>query len=206
MRSMAQEDQGKAFDGQIVGRLLAYLQPHRAKMIIAFVLMLLVSGLTLAIPLLLKEAIDNYIAAGNARGLALLAGVMAAMFVALFGAAAGQRYLLSWVGQRVLSTLRGQLMRHLQALSLGYHSRHIVGVTISRVISDVAVINELLSQGLIALIGDLLVLLGIVVVMLTLSPSLALFTFSTIPLMLLATYWFSRRAKAAFRPHPRQCG
>ena len=199
MRGMAQEDQGKAFDGQIVGRLLAYLQPHRAKMIIAFVLMLLVSGLTLAIPLLLKEAIDNYIAAGNARGLALLAGVMAGMFVALFGAAAGQRYLLSWVGQRVLSTLRGQLMRHLQALSLGYHSRHIVGVTISRVISDVAVINELLSQGLIALIGDLLVLLGIIVVMLTLSPSLALFTFSTIPLMLLATYWFSRRAKAAFR-------
>ena len=90
-------------------------------------------------------------------------------------------------------------MRHLQVLSLGYHSRHIVGVTISRVIGDVAVINELLSQGLITLVGDLLVLIGIITVMLVLSPSLALLTFSTIPLMLVATYFFSRRAKVAFR-------
>ena len=203
LRSMANEGEGKAFDGQVVGRLLAYLQPHRAKMIIAFVLMLVVTGLTLGIPLLLKVAIDRYIASGDANGLAQISVIMAAMFLALFGAAAGQRYLLSWVGQRVLATLRGQLMRHLQALSLGYHNRHIVGVTISRVISDVAVINELLSQGLITLIGDLLVLIGIVVVMLSLSPSLALLTFSTIPLMLLATYGFSRRAKVAFR-HTRQ--
>ncbi len=203
LRSMANESDGKAFDGQVVGRLLAYLQPHRAKMIIAFVLMLVVTGLTLGIPLLLKVAIDRYIAAGDANGLARISVIMAVMFLALFGAAAGQRYLLSWVGQRVLATLRGQLMRHLQALSLGYHNRHIVGVTISRVISDVAVINELLSQGLITLIGDLLVLIGIVVVMLSLSPSLALLTFSIIPLLLLAMYGFSRRAKVAFR-HTRQ--
>ena len=199
LRNMANEADGKAFDGQVVGRLLAYLRPHRAKMIVAFVLMLVVTGLTLAIPLLLKVAIDRYIAARDASGLGQISIVMAVMYVALFGAASGQRFLLSWVGQRVLATLRVQLMRHLQALSLGYHNRHIVGVTISRVISDVAVINELLSQGLISLIGDLLVLLGIIGVMLALSPSLALLTFSIFPLMLLATYWFSRRARVAFR-------
>ena len=199
LRNMANEADGKAFDGQVVGRLLAYLRPHRAKMIVAFVLMLVVTGLTLAIPLLLKVAIDRYIAARDASGLGQISIVMAVMYVALFGAASGQRFLLSWVGQRVLATLRVQLMRHLQALSLGYHNRHIVGVTISRVISDVAVINELLSQGLISLIGDLLVLLGIIGVMLALSPSLALLTFSILPLMLLATYWFSRRARVAFR-------
>ncbi len=196
---MANEADGKAFDGQVVGRLLTYLRPHRAKMLIAFVLMLVVTGMTLGIPLLLKVAIDQYIAAKDLGGLAQTSIFMAVMFLALFGAASGQRFLLSWVGQRVLATLRGQLMRHLQALSLGYHNRHIVGVTISRVIGDVAVINELLSQGLITLIGDVLVLIGIIAVMMALSPSLALLTFSTIPLMLLVTYLFSRKAKIAFR-------
>ncbi len=196
---MANEADGKAFDGQVVSRLLTYLRPHRAKMLAAFVLMLAVTGLTLGIPLLLKVAIDQYIAARDLGGLAQISIIMAVMFLALFGAASGQRFLLSWVGQRVLATLRGQLMRHLQALSLGYHNRHIVGVTISRVISDVAVINELLSQGLITLIGDVLVLVGIIAVMMALSPSLALLTFSTIPLMLLVTYLFSRKAKIAFR-------
>ncbi len=196
---MANEADGKAFDGQVVGRLLTYLRPHRAKMLIAFVLMLVVTGMTLGIPLLLKVAIDQYIASNDLGGLAQISIVMAVMFLVLFGAASGQRFLLSWVGQRVLATLRGQLMRHLQALSLGYHNRHIVGVTISRVIGDVAVINELLSQGLITLIGDVLVLIGIIAVMMALSPSLALLTFSTIPLMLLVTYLFSRRAKVAFR-------
>lgn len=196
---MASEEDGKAFDGQVVGRLLTYLRPHRAKMVAAFFLMLAVTGLTLAIPLLLKIAIDRYIAGGDANGLAAISAAMGVMYVALFGSASGQRYLLSWVGQRVLATLRAQLMRHLQALSLGYHNRHIVGVTISRVIGDVAVINELLSQGLIALIGDMLILVGIIAVMLVLSPTLALLTFSIVPLMLLATYLFSQRAKVAFR-------
>ena len=199
LRNMANEADGKAFDGQVVGRLLTYLRPHRGKMFAAFALMLVVTGTTLGIPLLLKVAIDRYIASKDLGGLAQISIVMAVLFLMLFGAASGQRFLLSWVGQRVLSTLRGQLMRHLQALSLGYHSRHIVGVTISRVIGDVAVINELLSQGLITLIGDILVLVGIIVVMLVLSPSLALLTFSTIPLMLVATYFFSRKAKVAFR-------
>ncbi len=199
LRQMASEAEGKAFDGQVLRRLMTYLRPHRTKMVIAFVLMLAVTGLTLGIPLLLKVAIDRFIAGGDAGGLAQVSILMAVMYVALYGAAAGQRFLLSWVGQRVLATLRGQLMRHLQALSLGYHSRHIIGVTISRVISDVAVINELLSQGLIALIGDVLVLIGIIVVMLALSPTLALLTFAVFPLMGLATYWFSRRAKVAFR-------
>ena len=87
----------------------------------------------------------------------------------------------------------------MQALPIGYHDPHIIGVTVSRVINDVAVINELLSQGLITLIGDLLLLVGIMVVMISMSPQLALYTFSVLPLMLLATWLFARKAKSAFR-------
>ena len=107
--------------------------------------------------------------------------------------------MLSWVGQRVLANLRSELFLHLQRLSLSYHDTHIVGVTVSRVMNDVATINELLSQGIITLVGDMLVLVGIMVIMLTMNPRLALLTFLVLPLMVLATIWFSRRARVAFR-------
>jgi ATP-binding cassette subfamily B multidrug efflux pump len=194
------EKEGESrFDRRVMIRLLPYLRPYWARMGAAFALMLIESALALAIPYLIKVAIDDFIAVGDAAGLTQVALAMTAAFLGIYLAAMGRRYLLSWVGQRLLSMLRGDLFRHLQELSLGYHDTHIVGVTISRVINDVAVINELLSQGLITLLGDILVLVGIIVVMLSMSPQLALLTFSVLPLMLLAVVLFTRRAKVAFR-------
>lgn len=193
------EPERHAFDLRILWRLLGYLRPYWQRMAGAFALMVVGSGLTLLAPYLIKQAIDRYIAQGDAAGLGRIALLAAAVFAGIYVASAGQQYLLSWVGQRVLMTLRSQLFRHLQALSLGYHDTHIVGVTISRVISDVAVINELLSEGLVTFIGDLLVLGGTIAVMLSMSPHLALLTFSVLPLMILATGLFARRAQTAFR-------
>jgi len=99
----------------------------------------------------------------------------------------------------MLADLRNALFRRLQDLSLSYHDTHIVGVTVSRVMNDVATINDLLSQGLITLAGDFLVLVGIIVIMLLMDARLALLTFIVLPLMVLATLWFSRQAKEAFR-------
>ncbi len=192
-------EEGRVFDRRIVLRLLVFLQPHWKRMAAAFLLMLVASALTLAAPYLVKVAIDQPIAQGDPAGLARIALLITATFAGLYVTSAGQRYLLSWVGQRVLATFRSQLFSHLQDLSLGYHDTHIIGVTISRVISDVGVINELLSQGLITLIGDAVLLVGIVLVMLSMSPRLALLTFAVLPLMLLATVLFTRRAKVAFR-------
>ncbi|MFN2132925.1 MAG: ABC transporter ATP-binding protein, partial [Anaerolineae bacterium] len=107
--------------------------------------------------------------------------------------------ILSWVGQKVLTNLRGQLFDHLQDLSVPYHDKHLVGVTISRVINDVAVINDLLSQGLVGLMGDTILLVGIVGTMVVMEARLALLTFSVLPLMVLATIIFSRHARVAYR-------
>ncbi len=199
IESFGEKVEGRAFNLRVVLRLLAYLRPYWRRMTAAFGLMLAASALTLAAPYLVKVAIDQPIAQGDAAGLTRIALLTAATFGGLYLASAGQEYMLSWVGQRVLANLRAQLFHHLQALSLGYHDTHIIGVTLSRVINDVAVINELLSQGLVTLIGDTLLLGGIVVVMLSMSPRLALLTFSVLPLMLLATTLFARRAKEAFR-------
>jgi ABC-type multidrug transport system fused ATPase/permease subunit len=184
---------------QVIRRMLGFLRPYRLLMVVAGILMLVESGLTLVAPLLLRTAVDDYIVPGDAAGLDRIAVVIAAAFIGLFVASAGQSYLLGRVGQRVLADLRGRLFRHLQRLSKGYHDTHITGVTVSRVINDVAEINELLSQGLITLIGDLLILVGIIVVMFSLDPRLALLAFAVLPLMVLVTLWFSRHARQAFR-------
>lgn len=199
IREFGDRVEGKAFDRRVALRLLAFLRPYWRRMAIAFVMMLIGTGLSLAAPYLVKVAIDTQITRGDTAALGRTALLMAAVFLGQYAATAGQQYLLSWVGQRVLATLRSRLFRHLQELSLGYHDAHIVGVTLSRVINDVAVINELLSEGLITLVGDLLVMVGVVVVMLSMSPQLALLSFSVLPLMALVTVLFARRAQAAFR-------
>jgi ABC-type multidrug transport system fused ATPase/permease subunit len=199
LQRFGNEDEGRALDWRIIVRFLSFLRPYRGRMLLAFALMLCSTALTLITPYLIKIAIDQHIVRGEFDGLTNIALLTAASFVGLYVVGSGQRYLLSWVAQRVLANLRAQLFRHLQALSLSYHDRHIVGVTISRVMNDVAVINDLLSQGLITLAGDVLVLIGIVVVMLLMSPTLALLTMVVLPLMAIATALFARRAKVAFR-------
>jgi ABC-type multidrug transport system fused ATPase/permease subunit len=191
--------EGRVLDPRVILRLLVYLRPHWRPMLVAFGLTVIASALTLVAPFLIKEAIDGPIAQGDQSGLTRFGLLMAAAFLGLYLAKAGEQYLLSWVGQRVLATMRADLYRHLQALPLGYHDTHIVGVTVSRVINDVAVINELLSQGLLTVIADAMLLCGIVVVMLTMSPRLALLTFCVLPLMVLATLLFARKARVAFR-------
>ena len=199
IESFGEKVEGHTFNPRIILRLLAFLRPHRRRMAAAFVLMLATTALTLVAPYLIKVAIDGPITEGNMADLTRTSLLLTAATVGLYLTSSGQQYLLSWVGQRVLTTLRAQLFGHLQVLPLGYHDTHIVGVTISHVINDVDVINELLSQGLITLIGDTLLLAGVIVVMLSMSPRLALLTFSVLPLMLLATALFARQAKVAFR-------
>ncbi|MCB9005514.1 MAG: ABC transporter ATP-binding protein [Ardenticatenaceae bacterium] len=199
LQRFGEDSEKQPLNWQVLVRLLVYLRPHWRRMVVAFLFMLGSSGLTLLTPYLVKVAIDDHITTGNLAGLNGVALWTAVAFLGVYLTSWGQRYQLSWVGQRVLATLRDQLFRHLQRLPLGYHDTHIIGVTISRVINDVAVINELLSQGLVTLVGDLLVLVGIIVVMLSMSPRLALISFAVLPLMLLATLLFARRAQVAFR-------
>lgn len=199
LEQFGEQVEGKTFDVSIIWRMMSFMRPYRLKIIIAFIAMLGSSTLTIITPLLVKVAIDQPIAEGDLNGLNQLVLVMLGAFVAIYITTTIQQYLLSWVGQRVLTDLRSAMFSHLQALSLGYHDTHIVGVTISRVISDVGVINQLLSEGLVTLLGDTILLAGIILVMMSMNLQLALVAFSVIPLMLIVTALFARRAKAAFR-------
>jgi ABC-type multidrug transport system fused ATPase/permease subunit len=188
----------RGFDLRTTLRLAAFLRPHWLRMLAALAFMIASSGLTLLTPYLIKVAIDRHIASGDLAGLDRIALLAALAFLALTATKAGQQYTLSWVGQRVLAALRQELFGLLQRIHLGYHDTHIMGVTVSRVINDVEVINSFLSEGLIQFLGDLLVLAGIVVVMVLMSPPLALAALLVLPLMGLVTAVFSRHARSAF--------
>ena len=199
LEGYAEKVEGHSFNLRVLWYLLVFVRPYLLRMVGALLAMLGVTSLTLYTPYLVKEAIDGPITAGDLPALNDIALLMLLAFVGLYLASMAQRYLLSWVGQKVLADLRAALFRHLQELPLAYHDQHIIGVTISRVISDVEVINQLLSQGLIALLGDSLLLGGIIIVMLSLNAQLALVTFAIIPVIVLATMVFAGRAKVAFR-------
>ena len=187
------------YNPHLIKRLLKYLKPYSGKMVLAFLLTLVESGLILLTPYLMRMAIDDYITVKQTKGLLFIGLAIFLSFIFTFIVSSGQRYLISWVGQKLLATLRSDLFSHLQRLHIGYHDRHSVGVTVSRVINDVAEINELLSQGIITLFGDLLVLIGIIITMLTMSPKLALLTFTVMPIMIFVTWLFSRQARVAYR-------
>ena len=199
LQRAGENEGGKAFDPQMIIRLLAFVRPYWQRMALAFGCMVVAAALTLVTPYLVKVAIDDHITNRNLAGLNSVALWTTVAFVGIYLTTAWQRYILGWVGQQVLANLRSQLFRHLQYLPLRYHDNNIIGVTVSRVINDVGVINELLSQGLLTLLGDLLLLGGIIVVMLSMDVRLALYTFTVLPLMALATHLFAQRAKVAFR-------
>lgn len=190
---------GKAYDQRIASRLATYLTPVRGQMLQAFLLMLVATGTTLAGPYLIKAAIDGPILQRDPLGLAILTLVFIANSLATFLAQYGQTYIMSRAGQQVVHHIRLELFRHLQTLSLRFFDRTEVGRIISRLQSDVGVLNDLISNGIIASASDILVLVGIVVVMFSLHPTLSLLTYAVLPLLIIATSYWRVRARDAYR-------
>ena len=198
LRSMGSEQAGRV-QPRVIRRLLGFVLPHWKRLGLALFLMLITTAAGLLVPYLTRMIIDVNIIEGDQAGLWKNGlWLVLAMFLA-YGTASGQMFILSVLGQRVLYGLRSRLFAHLQRLSVAYHDTHIVGVTVSRVINDVAVINNLLSEGVVTLVGDGILLAGTIGIMLAMDLRLALVTFTILPVMVIATVVFSRRARVAFR-------
>ena len=150
-------------------------------------------------PWLIGRAIDRFILqddlAGLSRTMLLLLGIYA---LGAF-ASRGQVYGVGSVAQRLLASLRERIFERLQHLPLRFFDRRPIGDLMSRVTNDVETLNQLFSQGLTQLLGSIFSLAGILVAMLALQWNLALACFAVIPIMVLTTAFFARRARKAFR-------
>ena len=147
-------------------RILFYVQPYTGLVVLAITLLLTVSILNLAGPYLTKIVIDDHIKEGNINGLDVIAAIYFAVLIFSFIFQFFQTYLMQYIGQKVMFDLRSQVFSHLHKMSFSYFDKNPIGKTITRVVNDVEVLNEMLTSGLILIFSDLFTLFGIFFVML----------------------------------------
>jgi len=194
-------------DRQALRMLWGYTRPYAGRLALAGLAMLGVTATNLAMPYLLKIAVDTYIAAGNLRGLTGITLIYLAVVGFSWLASYWQAYLSSWVGQHVVYTVRRDLFRHLLRQSMRFYESEQVGAIASRLTNDVDALSQVASSTVLSLLSDVLSFVGIVVVMLTLSPRLTLALLAIVPIVILSigylgkqmrrVYWDVQRALAS---------
>ena len=201
MREPEHEDEvlGKAYDSRLMRRLWAFTRPHLRLVLATGALFPAVALLELSQPYLIKIAIDDHILRRDWAGLGGVAALFLLVLVALYALRATQAYLTQLTGQRVIHDLRAALFAHLQRQDARFYDRSPVGRLMTRVLNDGEAIQELFTSGAVALLGDVVVLTGVVVIMLGMNWKLALVTFALVPLLVLAAAYFRVRARDSYR-------
>jgi ATP-binding cassette subfamily B multidrug efflux pump len=193
------EVEAKAFDRQIMGRLLGYLAPYRWWIALAITILLGSSLFVLVGPFLVKVAIDDCIRPRNPDGLDRIALLYFGALLGAFLLRYLQTILTYWIGQRAMLDLRMEVFSHIERQSLSFFDRHPVGQLMTRVGSDVEVLQEMLSMGVITIFGDIFILLGIVIAMIAINWRLALVSFVVLPVLFWVTILFRKRVRQSFR-------
>jgi len=214
MASIHEEDVlGKAYDSRLMKRLLGYLRPYRAQVLVALVAIILKAGADVLGPYLTKVAIDKYLANRTAShswldrylssqpmtGIAQIAAIYLGLLLASFLFEFTQTYIMQWAGQKVMFDLRAEIFRHLQRLHIAFYDRNPVGRLVTRVTSDVDALNEMFTAGVVSIFEDIFVLVGIVAIMLNMSWRLALITFAVLPIIAYATGKFRKAVRESYR-------
>jgi ATP-binding cassette, subfamily B, multidrug efflux pump len=190
---------GKVYDRRIAGRLLSYLRPYRTQVVIATILMVLVAILELVPILLVRYAIDEQIREGRTDQLGILALLFLSTLASIFMLRFVQMYLTWWVGQQFMVDLRMQLFTHIQHLSVSFFDRNPVGRLVTRLTGDIQQIEMVISQGIIQIMTNLLMVSAIVVILYVLNWWLALImTVFLVPLIYLVKL-FAAAQRQAFR-------
>ena len=190
---------GKAYDAVLMRRLLRYLRPYLPQVAIALTAIIAGSALQLVQPWLMKLAIDRYIATGDLAGLDWIAGAFLATLLASFALEYVQTWMLQMTGQRIMFDMRLQIWEHLQRIDLQFYDRNPVGRLMTRVTTDVDVLNDLFTAGVVSIFGDVFTLIGIMIVLVVMDWRLALIAFSVLPLIVLVTQWFRHNVRDTYR-------
>lgn len=207
---------GKAYDGRIMRRLLRYLRPYWFVATAALVAILLYGILQAAPPYLMKVEVDryldpsgrqqippflaHYLSSDPRTGILQIAlAIFLPVAVLTFFLEFAQSFAMQWVGQKVMYDLRKEIFDHLQRLQLSFYDHNPVGRLVTRVTTDVDVLNDMFASGVVAIFGDFFTLFSIMVVMLELNWKLALLTFCVLPIIVLITLSFRKAVRQSYR-------
>ncbi len=190
---------GKAYDGRLVRRLLPYLKPYWRRITVALVFLVGTALLDLVGPYLTSVAIDKYMIPHHPDGLTTILMLYLGALILGFGMRYYQNYYMQFVGQRVMYDLRNAIFSHLQGLPLSFFDRNPVGRLMTRMTGDVDALNDLLTQGLVSILGDIVTLTGIVIVLFLLNWELALVGLAVIPLIAVISRIFQTKMRTIYR-------
>jgi ATP-binding cassette subfamily B protein len=197
----------RGYDTRLLRRLWPYLRPHLRRLAGAVVLVLLITALEVALPYVTKMAIDGYIVPRSGdlpvparlAGIARLTGVFLVLAAASFAANFFQVQAMEAIGQRVMHALRIDLMAHVLRLPVGFFDRQPVGRLVTRATNDTQNLHELFTSVVAFVFKDLFLMAGIATILLALDARLALLSFSILPLVMAAAWYFARRSRTLFR-------
>ncbi len=190
---------GKAYDGRLVRRLLAFMQPYQRRLTLAIIFMIVSSLLSVAGPSIIGRAIDDGIRVGDATTLRFWSSLF--IIAAIFEWVTNRTRIaiMAYIGTRVVADIRSQLFRHLHTLSLNFYNNYSVGRLMSRLISDVGVLQDFITWSITGLFRSFFVLVGIIIAMLWQNWRLALVAFAVVPLMGVLTNYWRVRVRGAYR-------
>ncbi len=190
---------GKAYDSRLVRRLLSETAPYKGRLIVAIILMIITSLLSVAGPWIIGRAIDDGVNAGDSGQLRQWSIFFLVVTLVEWATNRQRIAIMAYVGTKVVADIRSKLFRHLQTLSLNFFNRYSVGRLMSRLISDVGVMQDFITWSLTGLFRSLFMLIGIVVVMIGMNWRLALLSFAVLPLMAILTNYWRIRVREAYR-------
>lgn len=190
---------GKALDRSLLKRLVVYIRPYRWHVIGAVAMAIISSGFFALRPYISKIAIDDYLLLKDYDGLLWVIGVMIVLMILQAGLTYSLNLLMQFVGQETIHKIRIELFTHLQRLSLRFYDTNPIGRLVTRVTSDVEVLNDFFSSGLVMIAANIFTILGIVVVMFLMSVKLTLVTLISLVFLLWATSIFRKSVRAAYR-------
>ena len=196
---MAEGITGKALDWKLMGRVMHYVRPFRGTFNIAIFLTIFLAANAVVQPILMQLTLDKYIVNSNYDGLLLMVELMIAQLIIQTLTQYYQTYITNWLGESVIRDLRVDVFNHITSLRLKYFDRTPIGVLITRTVSDLETIADIFSEGLISIMGDMLLVLAVIGVMTFMDWKLALITLIPMPFLLLSTYVFKEAIKSSFQ-------
>ncbi len=190
---------GKLYDTTVIKKLLSYVLRYKASGLLSIFMVLITTVLFLLCPYLFGYAIDHGINKGDKQVIYKMALALLGIQTLRLLLVMAQSYNIQAIGQKVMLDMRMELFNHVQSLPLYFFDKNPVGRIVTRLTNDIAAIGELFSAGVIVVIGDVFIIVGIFVAMFMLNWKLALITLSVFPIIVVIALWFGSRMKNSFR-------
>ena len=189
---------GNIIDLRVLKRLLQYVKPYKWTFLLLILLTILLATLGPLRPYLVGITIDNNISVGDYPGLLMMVGLIFGLLLMQSLVQYAHTFLSDWLGQHVIRDIRIMLYRHLLGLKLQFFDKTPIGRLVTRNVSDIETLADVFSQGLAAMLGDLLQLVVILIIMFYTDWRMTLISLSTLPLLIISTYVFKEKIKSAF--------